>query len=117
MDAGDELDGLQQANGTLLNYIDQTQEYSWADTSGTALLAATSFRHAVFTNSTKHVDAANRAYTLIEKSVDENGVLHGTIDPMTFVAPTAGGSVSPEGQSFVLMLRAARDAWLEAMSS
>ncbi|VDB85602.1 unnamed protein product [Peniophora sp. CBMAI 1063] len=106
----------QQTNGTLLNYIDQTEENSWADTSATALLAATSFRHALFTNTTTHIDAANLAYDLVESSIDSDGVLHGTIDPLTFVAPTADGSVSPEGQSFVLMMRAARDAWLEATS-
>ncbi|KZV68803.1 Six-hairpin glycosidase [Peniophora sp. CONT] len=81
----------QQANGTLLNYIDQTEENSWADTSATALLAATSFRHAVFTNSTTHIDAANLAYGLVENSIDENGALHGTINPLTFVEPTADG--------------------------
>lgn len=107
---------MQQANGTLLNYIDQVEETSWADTSGTALLTATSFRHAVFTKSTTHVDAAQRAYGLVENSVDSSGALQGTIDPLTFVAPTAEGSLSPEGQSFVMMMRAARDAWLVATS-
>ncbi|KAI0319362.1 Six-hairpin glycosidase [Amylostereum chailletii] len=101
----------QLTNGTLLNYIDQTPPATFADTSSTALLAAASYRHAVLTNTTTHIPAAEAAYALIQASVDTDGWLQNTVDPMLFDVPSATGAHSPEGQSFVMLLEAARTAW------
>ncbi|KAI0253057.1 Six-hairpin glycosidase [Lactifluus subvellereus] len=106
------LDGVwqfQQANGTLLNYIDQPD--SFADTSSTALLAASTFRFASLTGNNTHTPAAIRALELIRCSVDDQGWLRGTVDPLKFSAPSPPGRHSPEGQSFVLLLEAAAFAW------
>jgi hypothetical protein len=88
-----------------MNYIDQPD--SFADSSSTALLAATSFRYSVFTNDAKHDAAAIRAMDLVFNSLDEDGWLLNTVDPETFVSPSRNGTHSPEGQSFVLLLAAA----------
>ncbi|KAH9963396.1 Six-hairpin glycosidase [Lactifluus volemus] len=106
------LDGVwqfQQANGTLLNYIDQPG--SFADTSSTALLAASTFRYASITGDDTYIPAAIRALELIRCSIDDQGWLGGTVDPETFSSPSPPGQHSPEGQSFVLLLEAAVSAW------
>ncbi len=99
----------QQANGTLLNYLDQPD--SFADSSSTALLAASTFRFASITGNDTHIPAATRALRLIRDSVDDQGWLLNTVDPLTFSAPSPPGVHSPEGQSFVLLLEAAVTAW------
>ena len=70
------------------------------------------YRHAILTNSTTHISAAEKAYTLVQNSIDAEGWLQSTVDPMLFNVPSEAGAYSPEGQSFVLLLEAARDAWL-----
>jgi hypothetical protein len=70
---------------------------------------------AAITNNLTCVPNANLALQLVEASVDSQGWLHNTVDPLTFSTPSAPGSHSPEGQAFVLLLHAAwRDyiAWL-----
>jgi rhamnogalacturonyl hydrolase YesR len=99
----------QKASGTLLNYLDQPG--SFADSSSTALLAASTFRFASMTGNEKHIPAATRALQLIRNSVDSQGWLHNTVNPETFSSPSPPGQHSPEGQSFVLLLEAAVAAW------
>jgi rhamnogalacturonyl hydrolase YesR len=100
---------LQKANGTLLNYIDEPDSFS--DTSSTALLAASTFRFASITGDRGHIHAAIRALKLVRNSVDSQGWLLNTVDPLKFSAPSGPGVHSPEGQSFVLLLEAAVSAW------
>ncbi|KAI0312476.1 glycosyl hydrolase family 88-domain-containing protein [Amylostereum chailletii] len=100
----------QQADGSLLNYVDQDASVTFLDTSSTALLAATSFRFATVTNTTAHTAAAAEAYRLVQSNIDASGYLWNTVDPLTFSSASAAGAASPEGQSFVLMLEAAVDA-------
>lgn len=99
----------QQANGTLLNYLNQPG--SFADSSSTALLAASTFRLASITKNNKHIPAATRALRLIRNSIDGQGWLQNTVNPETFSSPSPPGQHSPEGQSFVLLLEAAVAAW------
>lgn len=100
---------LQQANGTLLNYIDEPDSFS--DTSSTALLAASTFRFWCIAGDGTHIPAAIDALRLVRNSVDDQGWLHNTVDPETFSAPSGPDQHSPEGQSFVLLLEAAVAAW------
>jgi len=100
---------MQKANGTLLNYIDEPDSFS--DTSSTALLAASTFRFARIARNDTHIPAAIRALRLIRNSVDSQGWLQNTADPLTFSAPSPPGRHSPEGQSFVLLLEAAVSEW------
>jgi rhamnogalacturonyl hydrolase YesR len=95
----------QQSNGTLLNYVDQPD--SFADSSSTALLAATTFRYSLLTYDGKHDTAALQALSLVWQSIDKNGWLLNTVDPEAWTQPTQNGTHSPEGQSFVLLLAAA----------
>jgi hypothetical protein len=99
----------QQANGTLLNYLDQSN--SFADSSSTALLAATTFRYSKLANDGKHDTAAMEAFDLVFNSIDQDGWLLNTVDPILWGSPSQGGSYSPEGQSFVLLLAAAWAAY------
>ncbi|KAI0750887.1 Six-hairpin glycosidase [Daedaleopsis nitida] len=95
----------QRANGTLFNYIDEDD--SFADTSGTALLAAVSYRMATRTGDLTHIPAADKAFKLIQDSLTEDGWLLNTVDPLTFDTPSSAGSHSPEGQAFTLLLHSA----------
>ena len=102
----------QHSNGTLYNYLDQNT--SFADSSSTALLAASSYRLAVITGDATHIPAASKAFDLIKASLTDDGWLLNTVDPETFDTPSVAGSYSPEGQAFVLLLQA---AWRDFMSS
>lgn len=93
----------------MLNYIDQPD--SFADSSSTALLAAATFRYASITGDVTHIPAAICALQLIRNSVDSDGWLQNTVDPLQFSVPSAPGQHSPEGQSFVLLLEAAAFDW------
>ena len=99
---------LQQENGTLLNYVDQSD--SFADSASTALLAATTFRYSTLTGDTKHDTAAMEALDLVFASIDDDGWLLNTVDPNAWTSRSQPGAHSPEGQSFVLLLAA---AWVD----
>lgn len=99
--------GTQHTNGTLFNYIDQDESSTFADTSGTALLAAVTYRMATLTGDLTHISAADDAFDLIQASLSDEGWLQDTVDPLTFNSPSLPGVPSPEGQAFVLLLQAA----------
>lgn len=108
---GDHLKMYEQTvNGTLLNVIDDST--SFADTAATALLASVTYRMAVFKNDTFFIGSADRALNLIKSSVDADGWLRNTVDPLTFHQPLPIGKYSPEGQAFVLLLQAAWQAFV-----
>jgi len=96
---------FQQPNGTLLNHINDPT--SFADSSSTALIAASSFRLASLTGDLRHIPAATKALDVIKKSIDSDGFLLNTVDPLTFDTPSGPGVHSPEGQAFVLLLNSA----------
>ncbi|KAF9045966.1 Six-hairpin glycosidase [Hymenopellis radicata] len=100
----------QAANGTLLNVLDDYS--SFADSSSTALMAAVTYRMAVYTNDTSLISYADKALQLIVDSIDENGWLQNTVDPYTFTTATVEGGSSPEGQAFVVLLDAAHRDWI-----
>jgi rhamnogalacturonyl hydrolase YesR len=91
-------------NGTLFNYIDSAPT-SFPDSSGTALIAASTFRLATLTGDLTHIPAAEKAFNLIKENISEDGWLMDVVDPLAFDKP---GTRSPEGQSFVLLLYSAR---------
>ncbi|KAF5393863.1 hypothetical protein D9757_000293 [Collybiopsis confluens] len=95
----------QAKNGTLLNALNDST--SFADSSGTALLASVTYRMAAYQNDTTMIPQADEAFQLVQKSIDEDGWLRNTVDPLTFNTPSAANSSSPEGQAFVLLLEAA----------
>ena len=101
----------QQPNGTLLNYANDPN--SFADSASTALLAAATYRlatHLETSDTTKQVNmtwalnAANRARSVVSRSIDIDGWLTNVVDPWNF---PLRGTRSAEGQAFVLSLEAA----------
>jgi hypothetical protein len=58
-----------------------------------------------------HIPAAICALQLIRNSVDMDGWLQNTVDPLQFSVPSGPDQHSPEGQSFVLLLEAAVCDW------
>lgn len=113
------IDGVwayQQANGTLLNHIDEIASNTFVDSSGTALLAAATFRLASFTYHrssataapSKNIQAAIKARELVLASIDPDGWLINVVDPLDW---HSAGQKSPEGQAFVILLEAAHRDW------
>lgn len=100
----------QQTNGTLLNHIDEAG--SFVDSSGTALLAAATFRLAVFTSSPRNIKYAIKARKLIHDSIDKDGWLVNVVNPYDW---HQAGQHSPEGQAFVLMMEAAYREWWDGV--
>jgi len=98
---------LQTSAGALHNVIDQSD--SFADASSTALIASVTFRLAVLKqdNST-YIRNANAAYDFVRRNIDNDGWLRNTVNPLSFYTPSGPNDTSPEGQSFVLLLEAAR---------
>lgn len=105
----------QGANGTLFNVIDNHRTFG--DTASTALMAAVTYRLAMFTHDFKSIPAANRALRLIQGSIDEDGWLRNTVDPISFHDLNPEGVHSPEGQAFVLLLHAAYEAYTDFIAS
>lgn len=95
----------QGPNGTLFNTLDNPN--SFADSSSTALLAASTYRLAAITNNFTWIPFANKALQLIKASIDQNGWLLNTVDPETFNTPSLPGAHSPEGQTFTILLHTA----------
>lgn len=72
---------------------------------------------AVFSNDTSLVPYADKAFQLVQDSVDSDGWLRNTVDPETFDTPSAANSSSPEGQAFVLLLQAAYTDYAASVAS
>ncbi|EUC65407.1 glycoside hydrolase family protein [Rhizoctonia solani AG-3 Rhs1AP] len=114
----------QLPNGTLYNYADLSSPVSvtpsytaspssaFSDASGTALLAATTYRlatHLARYSVRSLLDPAALARQGVAASVDPNtGWLQNVANPYSY---SQRGTVSPEGQAFVLMLEAAAKDW------
>jgi hypothetical protein len=79
--------------------------------SSTTLLAASTFRFACITGDAAHIPMAIAAFQLVRESIDGQGWLKNTVDPLSFSTPSRPGAHSPEGQSFVLLLQAAAAEW------
>lgn len=100
---------FQAENGTLLNVLNNAS--SFGETSATALLAATTYRLASITHNSTLIPAANKAFELIKDSINEEGWLVGTVDPITFYTQSAEGSYSAEAQAFALLLQSSWKAY------
>ena len=98
---------LQTSAGAIRNVINDPN--SFADSSSTALIASVTFRLAVLKedNST-YIQNANAAYDYVRRNIDDDGWLRNTVNPLSFYTPLGPDETSPEGQSFVLLLEAAR---------
>jgi rhamnogalacturonyl hydrolase YesR len=106
----------QTSAGALHNVINDPG--SFADTSSTALIASVTFRLAVLKedNST-YIQNANAAYDFVRRNIDDDGWLRNTVNPLSFYTPSGPDETSPEGQSFVLLLEAARRDFQEWVHS
>jgi hypothetical protein len=100
----------QQPDGYLLNYMDLDPSATFIDGSGTALLAAATFRLAAMALELVDTDPAERARDWIGSNIDADGWLTNVFNPLDW---HAAGSHSPEGQDFVLLLAAAHRDYCE----
>lgn len=107
---------IQTSTGALRNVINDPD--SFEDTASTALIASVTFRLAVLKkDDSTYISNANAAYDFVHKNIDDNGWLRNTVDPIIFYTPSNPDEPSPEGQSFVLILEAARrdfQDWIES---
>jgi hypothetical protein len=108
--------GYQTSDGALHNVINDSG--SFEDAASTALIASVTFRLAVFKgdNST-YIPNANAAYDFVHRNIDNDGWLRNTVDPLSFYSLSKPDNPSPESQSFVLLLEAARrdfQTWVES---
>ncbi|GAA5980035.1 hypothetical protein JCM5350_006003 [Sporobolomyces pararoseus] len=102
-----------QPDGLLLNYLDDPK--SFTDSAGSALLASTAYRLAVLDPTTDYSSTLKSAFA-IRSAVNarvhrKTGWLSGAVDPLSWKKQT---DQSPEGQAFVLLLKA---AWRNYRSS
>ena len=106
----------QTSEGALHNVINDTN--SFTDTSSTALIASVAFRLAVLkADNSTYISNATAAYGFVKSNIDSNGWLRNTVDPLSFYSRSDPNVPSPEGQSFVLLLEAARrdfQDWVES---
>ena len=104
----------QQPDGSILNYIDLDPNsglvYVFPESSGTALLAACTYRLATLAPWAISVEEADKARQYIVGKIGSDGWLEGVVNPLNWRAP---GEHSPEGQAFTLMLAAAYRDWKE----
>ena len=90
-------------------YLPEDQKF--ADSAGTALITAAAYRLAAITGDKTYIKNAELSYEFVAQSIDEDGWLNHAVNPLTFNTPLTGDIRSPEGQSFVLTLVAARKAY------
>lgn len=91
--------------------------HSFGDTSSTALMAAVTYRLATITHDFKSIPAANNALRLVRDSINADGWLENTVDPIKFHSLNPKGTYSPEGQAFVLLLYAGWKAFTDYVRS
>jgi len=106
------------STGVFNNYADQqqTNQYNFPDASGTALFAASVYRHVTLSNPSNYqsiVSAAEQARQALyaddgQVHFDSQGWLTPVVDPNVF---STQGSMSPEAQCFVLQLNNNWQAW------
>jgi len=102
-------------SGLLRNYLDDTDYFG--DTSGSALMAATVYRMAVLEPTVfgkKYVQWAEKKTIAVMKQVDHHtGIVAFATNPIEPTSRIPMVTGSSEGQSFILMLYAARLDYLE----
>ncbi|KAF2132670.1 Six-hairpin glycosidase [Dothidotthia symphoricarpi CBS 119687] len=111
------LDGVMvfdtDSSGLLRNYLDD--ETWWGEVSGTALLAATTFRMAVLKPGifgTTYTNWAVRKMEVVSCCIDETtGIAQPFVNPLKEGQKTPLEGVSPEGQAFVVLMFAAWRDW------
>lgn len=97
------------SSGLLRNYMGDS---TWSgETSGTALLAAAAYRMAimrpeVFAKDT-YLDWMHRKRRAVIQRVDDEGIVRPAVNPLKPKSKTPFAGVSPEGESFLLLLSTA----------
>jgi rhamnogalacturonyl hydrolase YesR len=101
------------SSGLLRNYLNDTTWFG--ETSGTAMLTATSYRMAVLAPSTfgaKYTNWANKKVQVVDSCINNTtGVVAPAINPLSWGDRTPFTTGSPEGQSFVVLMHAAYRDW------
>ncbi|KAF8501212.1 Six-hairpin glycosidase-like protein [Gautieria morchelliformis] len=133
------LDGMYSQNTTnniFHNYADNTSTFS--DCSGTALIAAATYRLAVLTHTLHNIPNAEKSRKslsdgshvsiiygrlVLSLRLTPRSHTHGQFDPNGWLTPvvnpedwSSSGSESPEGQAFVVEMQSAWQDWVAAGS-
>ncbi|KAG8798726.1 hypothetical protein FRC17_007340 [Serendipita sp. 399] len=93
----------QRPDGSLYNYLDE--DGSFTDMSGTAFMAAVTYRLAMIGDAAHFIPNADKALALVKNSITSDGRLKNVVNPYDFTTPY--DKVSPEGNAMALMLEAA----------
>lgn len=89
------------------NYLNESDTFT--DAASTALLTSVSYRLAQMSISSATVQQAEQARTGLYKRINSStGVLSPVVDPMSFKQE---GTLSPEGEAFVLLMEASWKDW------
>lgn len=99
------------ANGLMHNYI--LNQSSFPDAAGPIMLAGAAYRLSAMDLTSAYVPYAERTYnnvsTYLNSAAGSDGWVAPVVNPYDWSAP---GSKSPEAQSFVLIMEAARRDWV-----
>ncbi|TFK29237.1 hypothetical protein FA15DRAFT_752708 [Coprinopsis marcescibilis] len=104
----------QRDDGAITNVIDNPSTFG--DTASTALLAASTYRFATFTQNVTMIASALRASNFVQRNINQEGWLENAVNPVTFHTQLPKGQFSPEGQAFVLILHASWKAFVKSMA-
>ncbi|WVR09593.1 hypothetical protein IAU60_006664 [Kwoniella sp. DSM 27419] len=102
----DAAQGYITDDGLFHNYLNDSSTFK--DTSGAALFAATGFRLSTLGITDGHVMNSIKLLTAVSSHVNSTGYLGQVVNPFDFGKQ---GTVSSEGQSFVVMAYAAYKEW------
>lgn len=98
--------GVEPRTGLLRNYISTAS--SFPEAAGTAMIAANVYRLAVLAPEifaqSKYLIWADTARAAVFKDVGSDGTLKPVVNPYKYTENTPYGDVSPEAQSFVVLL-------------
>ncbi|WWC95187.1 hypothetical protein V866_002042 [Kwoniella sp. B9012] len=102
----DASQGYITSDGLLHNYINDNS--SFKDTSGSALMAATGIRLSTLNITDTYVPNSLKLLAAVSSYINSTGYLTQVVNPYDF---SKQGTISPEGQSFVVMAYAAYKEW------
>ncbi|WRT70037.1 uncharacterized protein IL334_007031 [Kwoniella shivajii] len=102
----DASSGYITSDGLFHNYISDNS--SFKDTSGTALMASTGLRLSTLNITDNYVPNSLKLLAAVSSYINSTGYLTQVVNPYDF---TKEGTYSPEGQSFVVMAYAAYKEW------
>lgn len=104
----------QHRNGAFSNHPTRKANYTFHDSSFTALLASATYRFAVQSGNLTLIPRADRAFEYVQSQIKWDGTLQNVVNVTYW---NQKGRYSPEGQAFVLLMHSARRDFVEWQNS